>query len=327
MTTSPPRHRRRRRRSVVRRRSSRSSTSRCASAGSPASTTCRITQRRGEILSIIGPNGAGKTSLFNCLTGVYRPQEGVDHSHDRRGATRQLDRRQALQGEPDRRREDLPDVADVQRDDDVRERPRRRRVQPADRPDRRDAPAPEDARRGARERPAHPAPARVRRPAEPADDLASTLPYGDRRRLEIARALGTEPRGAAPRRARRGHEPRREARARRAHPARSTPSSGVTILLIEHDMKLVMSVAERIVVLNFGRVIAEGTPADDPAEPRRHRRLPRHLARRAAPRDRDGQAPHDDGRRGRGRRLMALLEVDDVEVRYGAVPAVAGPHR
>ena len=99
-----------------------------------------------------------------------------------------------------------------------------------------------------------------------ADELAANLSYGDQRRLEIARALATEAEAALPRRAGGGLQPRREARLMDL--IRKVRDQGYTVLLIEHDMRLVMGVTDRIVVLEFGRKIAEGPPAeirDNPA--------------------------------------------------------------
>ena len=91
--------------------------------------------------------------------------------------------------------------------------------------------------------------------------MSESLPYGDRRRLEIARALGTNPEVLLLDEPAAGANPA-EKRALGELITRVRSELGVSILLIEHDMKLVMSIAERIIVLNFGRIIAEGTPAE-----------------------------------------------------------------
>jgi branched-chain amino acid transport system ATP-binding protein len=100
-----------------------------------------------------------------------------------------------------------------------------------------------------------------------ANELAASLPYGDQRRLEIARALGTAPQLLLLDEPAAGTNP---AEKRQLAELIQTiqRETGTTILLIEHDMKLVMSVATNVVVLNFGRVIASGTPREvqnDPA--------------------------------------------------------------
>jgi branched-chain amino acid transport system ATP-binding protein len=94
-----------------------------------------------------------------------------------------------------------------------------------------------------------------------ANELSSSLPYGDRRRLEIARALGTNPEVLLLDEPAAGTNPAEKVEL--AELIRKVNRElGVTVLLIEHDMKLVMSVAQRIIVLNFGQVIAEGSPAE-----------------------------------------------------------------
>ena len=101
--------------------------------------------------------------------------------------------------------------------------------------------------------------------ADRAAGRARNLPYGYQRRLEIARALATEPEAALPRRAGRRLQPGREGQPDGPDPP--IRDDGYTVLLIEHDMRLVMGVTDRIVVLEFGRKIAEGKPAeirDDP---------------------------------------------------------------
>ena len=106
-------------------------------------------------------------------------------------------------------------------------------------------------------------------------ELAKNLSYGEQRRLEIARALAADPKLLILDEPAGGHERAGDRRARRAHPQRSG-RAGITVLLIEHDMSLVMRACEHIVVLEYGEKIAEGTPADDPDEPARHRGVPRH---------------------------------------------------
>lgn len=224
-------------------------------------------QRRGEILSVIGPNGAGKTSLFNCLTGVYHPQEGritfygAEHQSlpvlgrkpnqvNRLGIARTFQTSRLFNA--------LTTFENVKIGVEARQRtgpigaalrlPRTRREERES-----------DQRTfelldfvGLRSQ---------------ANVLSSGLAYGDQRRLEIARALGTdptlllldEPAAGANQSEKMGLE--RLIR-------RVNGELGVSVLLIEHDMRLVMSIAERVVVLNFGQVIAAGTPATVQRDPR-----------------------------------------------------------
>jgi branched-chain amino acid transport system ATP-binding protein len=93
-----------------------------------------------------------------------------------------------------------------------------------------------------------------------ANEVATSLPYGDQRRLEIARALGTNPALLLLDEPAAGTNPSEKVEL--AELIRKIHRTGTTILLIEHDMKLVMSVATRVVVLNFGRCIATGTPEE-----------------------------------------------------------------
>ncbi len=100
------------------------------------------------------------------------------------------------------------------------------------------------------------------------NELAMNLPYGDQRRLEIARALGSEPQAAAPRRADGGHEPAGVRGAAPAHGDACARERGISVLLIEHDMKVVMNVSDRITVLDHGEKIAEGGPQEVRANPK-----------------------------------------------------------
>ena len=99
-----------------------------------------------------------------------------------------------------------------------------------------------------------------------ANDLAGSLAYGEQRRLEIARALGTNPGVLLLDEPAAGTNPV-EKRDLAELIRRINDERGVSVLLIEHDMKLVMSIAHRIVVLNFGEKIAEGTPQEIQRDP------------------------------------------------------------
>ena len=93
-----------------------------------------------------------------------------------------------------------------------------------------------------------------------ADEKAKNLPYGDQRRLEIARALATEPKLLCLDEPAAGFNPSEKSAL--IELIQAIREDGYTVLLIEHDMRLVMGVTDRIVVLEFGRKIAEGTPAE-----------------------------------------------------------------
>jgi branched-chain amino acid transport system ATP-binding protein len=216
-------------------------------------------QRRGELLSVIGPNGAGKTSLFNCLSGVYRPQEGSITFFDRRDHPVQIVGLKpsginrlgiARTFQTSRLFNALTTFENVKIGVESRQRtgpvgailrlPRTRREERES-----------DQRAfelldfvGL---------------LDQANAAASSLPYGDRRRLEIARALGTRPTLLLLDEPAAGTN-QSEKVALEELIRRVNSELGVSILLIEHDMRLVMSIAERVVVLNFGKVIASGSP-------------------------------------------------------------------
>jgi branched-chain amino acid transport system ATP-binding protein len=99
-----------------------------------------------------------------------------------------------------------------------------------------------------------------------ANDAAGNLPYGDQRRLEVARALATEPKLLALDEPAAGMNPtERQALGALVKRVRA---DGVTILLIEHDVRLVMNVCDRVLVLDYGERIAEGAPAEVQRDPR-----------------------------------------------------------
>lgn len=217
--------------------------------------------KRGEILGLIGPNGAGKTTCFNAITGVYRPSSGSvtfdgaplgrikRHQITRRGIARTFQNirlwgemtalENVVVGTDARHKTSVPGAL-------VRT-PRHRREE-----------------RSAIEKAA--ALLQFVGIAHRGDEKAKNLPYGDQRRLEIARALATEPKLLCLDEPAAGFNPSEKAAL--IELIRAIRDDGYTVLLIEHDMRLVMGVTDRIVVLEFGRKIADGLPAeirDDPA--------------------------------------------------------------
>ena len=98
------------------------------------------------------------------------------------------------------------------------------------------------------------------------EEKAKNLPYGDQRRLEIARALATEPKLLCLDEPAAGFNPREKAALMEL--IRKIRDDGYTVLLIEHDMRVVMGVTDRIVVLEFGRKIADGLPAEIREDPK-----------------------------------------------------------
>jgi len=215
----------------------------------------------GEILGLIGPNGAGKTTLFNCITGVFRPTGGDirlrgssiagDRPHEvtQAGVARTFQnirlfpnmtaQENVMIGVDSRHRTSVPGA--------LFGAARHRREE-----------------RQSRDEAGHLL--RLVGIGHRAGDLARNLPYGDQRRLEIARAVATRPQvllldepaagmGAA------------EKQAVMAL-IRRLRDDGLTIVLIDHDMGLVMGVSDRVCVLDFGEKIADGRPADVQRDPR-----------------------------------------------------------
>ncbi len=211
---------------------------------------------QGSIVSIIGPNGAGKTTVFNCITGFYKIDGGEiifkgniinDRSPDRitrSGISRTYQNirlfsnmtgvENILVGMEPHLRSTF--IGSMIRSKFTREE----------------------------ERLAHAEAARLLEfvgiPPE-SDDLAKNFSYGDQRRLEIARALASKPglllldEPTAGMNIRESAETMRFIRQLR-------DELGITIILIEHDMRVVMGISERITVLDYGQKIAEGTPED-----------------------------------------------------------------
>jgi branched-chain amino acid transport system ATP-binding protein len=218
--------------------------------------------QEGSIFSVIGPNGAGKTTFYNCITGFYEPEFGevlfygkslVGLSPDQvtyRGISRTYQNirlfanmsaiENILVGEHSRLHANWADA--------ILHTPRMKREEKA---------AVEKARQllnfvglvGL------------------GDQLARNLPYGAQRRLEIARALASQPRLLLLDEPTAGMNPH-ESVDMMHFIRRLRDELGITILLIEHDMRVVMGISEQIAVLDYGAKIAEGTPAEIQGNPR-----------------------------------------------------------
>ncbi|MGX1774451.1 ABC transporter ATP-binding protein [Nocardia brasiliensis] len=217
--------------------------------------------RRGEILGLIGPNGAGKTTCFNAITGVYRPASGTVYfdgaplTKTKRNAITRLGIARTFQNI--RLFGEMTALENVVVGTDARHR----------------TSVPGAIFRTARHRrEEHDAIERGMALLEfvgiapRAVEKARNLSYGDQRRLEIARALATEPKLLCLDEPAAGFNPSEKSALMDL--IRKIRDDGFTVLLIEHDMRLVMGVTDRIVVLEFGRKIADGLPAairEDPA--------------------------------------------------------------
>ena len=205
--------------------------------------------RRGEIYGLIGPNGAGKTTLFNVLTGIYAPDDGT-FEFDGASLAGLKPNEVAARGiartfQNIRLFANLSALENVMIGRHVRTRAG---VLGAILRDARTI-----AEEGAIEARAAQLLDYVGIRAR-ANDSASSLPYGDQRRLEIARALATEPKLLALDEPAAGMNPaERNALGRLITRIRD---SGVTVLLIEHDVRLVMNVCDRVLVLDYGESIA-----------------------------------------------------------------------
>jgi branched-chain amino acid transport system ATP-binding protein len=217
--------------------------------------------RQGEIFGLIGPNGAGKTTLFNVITGLYVPSHGElmlngvsiknkkPHDVVTIGLARTFQNirlfanmtalENVMVGRHPRTRSGVVGA--------ILRTPRARQ---------------EEAACGARAREL----LHYVGIADSASQLAKHLSYGNQRRLEIARALATDPRLLALDEPAAGMNPS-ETQALLTL-LRRIRDDGVTLLLIEHDMPLVMNLSDRVAVLDYGKKIAEGKPADVQKDPR-----------------------------------------------------------
>jgi branched-chain amino acid transport system ATP-binding protein len=219
-----------------------------------------LTIRRGEIYGLIGPNGAGKTTLFNVLTGLYRPDAG-SFVFDGRSLVGLKPFRVAEQGIA-RTFQNIRLFANMTALENVMvgRHPRTRAgALGAILRTRRTMSEEQSIRRRARELLDYVGVGRH------ANALAKNLPYGDQRRLEIARALATDPRLLALDEPAAGMNATETAGLRKL--LERVREDDVTVLLIEHDVKLVMGLCDRVAVLDYGRKIAEGAPPEVQSDP------------------------------------------------------------
>jgi len=215
----------------------------------------------GEIAALIGPNGAGKTTIFNCITGVYKPTEGTVKIRNRKGIAENISSLKpniinhkglartfqnirlfgsmtVLENVMIGRHNSLKAgiVKAILRDSSTRLEEQRVIDE------------------------SYAILKKLKLDAY-VNETAKNLPYGEQRRLEIARALATDPFLLLL------DEPVAGMNAQETKELEETiniirDQEHITILLIEHDMSLVMNVSERIYVLDYGRLIAEGTPRE-----------------------------------------------------------------
>jgi branched-chain amino acid transport system ATP-binding protein len=217
--------------------------------------------KRGEVFALIGPNGAGKTTLFNNVTGLFQPTSGqvVFDGHDITGSKPHTVARLGIA----RTFQNIRLFSYMSCLDNVRVgRNVRMHAKLWD------SLFKLPAERREEERVTQEAMDLLRFVGigHQANQYARNLPYGQQRRLEIARALATDPKLLLLDEPAAGFTPQEKVELMRL--VEKILDRGITVFLIEHDMKLVMGISQRIVVLDHGEKIAEGPPEEVRRDPR-----------------------------------------------------------
>lgn len=222
--------------------------------GLKAIDTLNLEVNKGEIVAIIGPNGAGKTTAFNCITGIYTPTSGnIEYLGNsiinkepeeitKRGIARTFQNIRLFKNLSVF--ENVLIAVHLRYNDNI---------------------FTSSLRLNYKQEQAMREQLKVLLESQDLykyrDDVASSLPYGIQRRLEIARALATKPTLLLLDEPAAGMNPQ-ETKALTSYIQKIRDEFGLTILLIEHHMDLVMDISERIYVIDFGKLIAEGNPSE-----------------------------------------------------------------
>ena len=226
-----------------------------------------LTVNSGEIVALIGPNGAGKTTFFNCVTGIYTPTEGKMFLHDSQGEPRLLNGKKphaitamgmARTFQNIRLFSDMTVLENVMIGRHCRTRAGVVGAILRDGRTRREEQESIDASYALLE---------LVRLQDFWNEAARNLPYGAQRRLEIARALATDPHMLLLDEPAAGMNPQ-ETNELKELVCSIRDDQQLSILLIEHDMGMVMSLSDRIYVMEYGSCIATGTPAEIRTNPR-----------------------------------------------------------
>lgn len=222
--------------------------------------------KEGELVGLIGPNGAGKTTIFNMLSGVYTPTSGEISFWDRDGKVKLVNKKSPAQLNKmgiARTFQNIRLFGSLTVADNVRIALHNQRiVNPLDvllrlpkfRRDEKLMDQKVDEL------------LTILKIQDKKNEFARNLPYGEQRKLEIARALASKPKLLLLDEPAAGMNPQETEELRQMIEV-IRKQFNLTVLLIEHDMKFVMGICERIMVLDYGRIIAEGIPDEIKSNP------------------------------------------------------------